>query len=112
MMGLSQWSPDVPVVKGTSGILAWTAAAAPMEHSCIRCSRCVDHCPMRLVPTQLMKYVKYEFLSDAEDWGILDCVECGSCQYICPAAIPLVHWIRLGKNQVMELKRKKSASNA
>ena len=112
MMGLSQWSPDVPVIKGTSGILAWTAPAPPMELSCIRCSRCVDHCPMRLVPTQLMKYVKYEFLSDAENWGILDCVECGSCQYICPAAIPLVHWIRLGKNQVMGLKRKKSANNA
>jgi electron transport complex protein RnfC len=112
MMGLSQWSAEVPVIKGTSGILAWTAAPPPMEHSCIRCSRCVDHCPMGLVPTQLMKYVKYEFLSDAEDWGILDCVECGSCQYICPAAIPLVHWIRLGKNQVMELRQRKSARDA
>jgi electron transport complex protein RnfC len=112
MMGLTQWSPEVPVVKGTSGILAWTAPVPPMEHSCIRCSRCVDHCPMRLVPTQLMKYVKYEFLSDAEAWGILDCVECGSCQYICPAAIPLVHWIRLGKNQVMEIKRKHRSSDA
>jgi electron transport complex protein RnfC len=112
MMGLSQWSAEVPVVKGTSGILAWSAATVPMEYSCIRCSRCVDHCPMRLIPTQLMKYVKYEHLSDAENWGILDCVECGSCQYICPAAIPLVHWIRLGKNQVMELRRKTSASDA
>jgi electron transport complex protein RnfC len=112
MMGLAQWSPEVPVVKGTSGILAWTAAAPPMEHSCIRCSRCVDHCPMGLVPTQLMKTVRYEFLSDAEDWGILDCVECGSCQYICPASIPLVHWIRLGKNQVVELKRKQRFNDA
>lgn len=112
MMGLTQWSPEVPVVKGTSGILAWTAAVPPMEHNCIRCSRCVDHCPMQLVPTQLMKYVKFEVLSDAEAWGILDCVECGSCQYICPAAIPLVHWIRLGKNQVMELKRKHHSSDA
>ncbi|MGD8539063.1 MAG: electron transport complex subunit RsxC [Candidatus Aminicenantes bacterium] len=112
MMGLSQWTAEVPVVKGTSGILAWTAAAPPMEHSCIRCSRCVDHCPMGLVPTQLVKYVKYGYLFEAEDWGILDCVECGSCQYICPAAIPLVHWMRLGKSQVMELKRKISTDNA
>lgn len=112
MMGLSQWSADVPVIKGTSGILAWTAAVPPMEHSCIRCSRCVGHCPMGLVPTQLMKYIKYDHLSAAEDWGVLDCVECGSCQYVCPAAIPLVHWIRLGKNQVMELRRKKSEGNA
>lgn len=112
MMGLSQWTADVPVLKGTSGILAWATDTPPMEHNCIRCSRCVDHCPMRLVPTQLMKYVQYEFLSDAEDWGILDCVECGSCQYICPAAIPLVHWIRLGKNQIMESKRKQRADDA
>ncbi|MGD9344247.1 MAG: electron transport complex subunit RsxC [Candidatus Aminicenantes bacterium] len=112
MMGLTQWSTEVPVVKGTSGILAWTAAEFPSEHSCIRCSRCVEHCPMQLVPTQLMKYVKYGFLSDAEKWGILDCVECGSCQYICPAAIPLVHWIRLGKNRVMELKREIKSSDA
>ena len=112
MMGLSQWTAEVPVVKGTSGILAWTAAVPPMEHSCIRCSRCVDHCPMGLVPTQLVKYVKYGYLFEAEDWGILDCVECGSCQYICPAAIPLVHWMRLGKSQVMELKRKISTDNA
>ena len=67
---------------------------------------------MRLVPTQLMKYVKYEILSEAEKWGILDCVECGSCKYICPAAIPLVQWIRLGKNRVMELKRENRSSNA
>jgi len=112
MMGLSQWSPEVPVIKGTSGILAWPAATPPMEHNCIRCSRCVQHCPMRLIPTQLMKYVKYEFLSEAEDWGILDCVECGCCQYICPARIPLVHWIRLGKNQVTGLKRKKRVEDA
>ncbi len=111
MMGLSQWSLEVPVVKGTSGLLAWKTAVLPREHNCIRCSRCVDHCPMQLVPTQLMKYVKHEFLVNAENWGILDCVECGSCQYICPAAIPLVHWIRLGKNQLMELKRKNRDSD-
>lgn len=109
MMGLSQWTPEVPVIKGTSGILAWRTAAPSLEYSCIRCARCVSHCPMRLAPTQLMKYVKYGLLEEAEEWGILDCVECGCCQYICPAQIPLVHWIRLGKNQVIGLKRQKSA---
>ena len=109
MMGLSQWSLDVPIIKGTSGILAWSAPKPAEEFSCIRCSRCINHCPMGLAPTQLMKYVKYDQLSLAEAWGILDCVECGSCQYSCPAKIQLVHWIRLGKNQVMSLKRKKSA---
>lgn len=109
MMGLSQWSLDVPIIKGTSGILAWTEPKPATEFACIRCGRCIDHCPMGLVPTQLMKYVKYSQIPEAENWGVLDCVECGSCQYSCPAKIPLVHWIRQGKNQVMSLKRKKSA---
>jgi len=109
MMGLSQWTPEIPVVKGTSGILAWPTAEVPFEHGCIRCSRCVEHCPMRLVPTQLMKYVRFSRLQEAEDWGILDCVECGCCQYICPSNIPLVHWIRLGKSKVISLKTAKKA---
>ncbi len=109
MMGLAQWALDTPVIKGTSGILAWSVPKPAAEFSCIRCARCIDHCPMGLVPTQLMKYVKYAQLPEAEKWGVLDCVECGSCQYVCPAKIPLVHWIRLGKNQIMSAKRKKSA---
>lgn len=109
MMGLSQWSLDVPIIKGTSGILAWTEPKPAAEFVCIRCGRCLDHCPMGLVPTQLMKYVKYSQIQEAENWGALDCVECGSCQYSCPAKIPLVHWIRQGKNQVVSLKQKKSA---
>jgi len=109
MMGIAQWSLDVPVIKGTSGILAWESSAPATEYTCIRCSRCIEHCPMGLAPTQLMKYVKYEVYSDAENWGALDCVECGCCQYICPSKIPLVHWIRLGKNKITALKRKKSA---
>lgn len=109
MMGLSQWALDVPVIKGTSAILAWASPKPITEFSCIRCGRCIKHCPMGLAPMQLMKYVKYEQLSDAENWGALDCVECGSCQYSCPAKIPLVHWIRLGKSQIMSQKRKKSA---
>jgi len=109
MMGISQWSLDVPMIKGTSGLLAWDSPPPALEYTCISCSRCVGHCPMRLVPTQLMKFVKYENFSLAETWGILDCVECGCCQYVCPSRIPLVHWIRLGKNKVAELKRKKSA---
>ncbi len=108
MMGLSQWTMDAPVIKGTSGILAWASPKPITEFDCIRCSRCITHCPMGLVPTQLMKYVKYDQLSAAENWGALDCVECGSCQYSCPAKIPLVHWIRLGKNQIMSQRRKKS----
>ncbi len=109
MMGLAQWTTEVPVIKGTSGILIWAEAGPAREYSCIGCARCVSHCPMGLVPTRLMKYVKYDALAEAESIGILDCVECGSCQYSCPARIPLVHWIRLGKNKIISEKRKKSA---
>lgn len=109
MMGLVQWTPDVPVIKGTSGILAWKASAEPYEYTCIRCGRCVSHCPMGLVPTHLAQLAKYGKLSEAENWGIMDCVECGCCQYVCPSKIPLVQWIRLGKTNVSREKRKKSA---
>ena len=109
MMGIVQWSLDVPVVKGTSGILAWAAPRRGLEYSCIRCGRCVENCPMTLVPTQLARYVKFDDLTTAEKWGVLDCVECGCCQYICPSKIPLVHWMRVGKNRIITLKQKKSA---
>ena len=95
--------------RGHPGILAWSESKPARERACISCARCVAHCPMGLVPTQMMKYIKYDFLNEAEAWGALDCVECGSCQYSCPAKIPLVHWIRLGKNQIIASKRKKSA---
>ncbi|MBS3818313.1 electron transport complex subunit RsxC [bacterium] len=109
MMGISQWTLDVPVIKGTSGILAWKLDSPPEETACIRCGRCISHCPMRLAPTQIKKYVEFEHLSEAEEWGVLDCVECGCCQYICPSKIPLVHWMRLGKAKVSNLKRKKKS---
>lgn len=109
MMGLAQWTTEVPVIKGTSGILSWPAPSSTFEHNCIQCARCVEHCPMNLVPTRLMKYAKHNHLKEAEAWGAQDCVECGCCQYECPAKIPLVHWIRLGKNNIMIEKRKENA---
>jgi electron transport complex protein RnfC len=109
MMGLAQWSLDVPVIKGTSGILAWAVIEPAPEYPCIRCGRCIEHCPMVLTPTQLAKYIRFNKLEEAEKWGILDCVECGSCQYICPSNILLVHWIRLGKNKILSLRQKKSS---
>lgn len=109
MMGVAQWSLETPIIKGTSGLLAWKVPLSYFEYSCIRCGRCVEHCPMGLVPSQLMKFVKFDNLTEAENWGILDCVECGSCQYFCPAKILLVHWIRLGKNKIISLRQKKKA---
>lgn len=110
MMGLAQSLLDVPIIKGASGLIALKEACLEEELPCIRCARCVDHCPMRLVPTQIVKFIQFEKWAEAEAWGALDCVECGCCQYICPSKIRLVHWIRLGKNYLIKLKRKKSSS--
>ncbi|MFP4081312.1 MAG: electron transport complex subunit RsxC [Candidatus Aminicenantes bacterium] len=109
LMGIAQWSLGVPVIKGSSGLLAWTAPPLSPEYTCIRCGRCIHVCPMNLVPTQLMKYAQFDHLQEAEMWGALDCVECGCCQYICPSKIPLVHWIRWGKNKIAALKREKKS---
>ncbi len=109
MMGVAQWSLDVPIIKGTSGLVALQLGPEEKELACIRCGRCVQHCPMRLVPTQIVKLIQAEKWTAAEDWGALDCVECGCCQFICPSRIRLVHWIRLGKTTIAKLKRKKSA---
>jgi len=106
MMGLAQWTLNVPVIKGTSGILAWAAPGSRQEFNCIRCGRCVEHCPMGLVPTRIMKHVRVDQIKEAEAWGALDCVECGCCQYSCPANIPLVHWIRTGKNMIAEARKR------
>jgi len=104
MMGIAQRTLDVPVVKGTSGILALAEDIPPEEGTCIRCARCVDHCPMGLMPTLFVKLAKGERWDLLRDAHIMDCIECGSCAYVCPARIPIVHYIKLGKLKVRSLK--------
>ncbi|RKY60829.1 MAG: electron transporter RnfC, partial [Candidatus Latescibacterota bacterium] len=103
MMGIAQRSLEVPVVKGTSGVLALRALPYE-EENCIRCARCVDHCPMELMPTLFVKFAKGERWDLLERAHIMDCIECGSCAYVCPARIPIVHYIKLGKLKVRSLK--------
>ena len=99
MMGISQWSGDVPVIKGTSGILVLDEKMAKLdlERPCIACARCVDVCPMKLVPSQITTFVEYQKIDDAYHMGVLDCIECGTCSFICPAKRNLIHYIKLGK---------------
>lgn len=97
MMGKSVRQLDVPVVKGTSGILVFSAdqVDAQPEGPCIRCGRCVDACAMGLMPTELAIAAQQknpDGLADA-----MDCIECGSCSYVCPTGRQLVQWIRVGK---------------
>ncbi len=102
MMGINQYTLDIPVIKGTSGILVLTKreAAFREEKVCIKCARCIDHCPMSLLPTSLVRLVKGGRWDSLEEQNINECIECGCCAYVCPSKIPLVHFIKLGKIQV------------
>jgi electron transport complex protein RnfC len=107
MMGKALNSLDVPVVKGTSGILIMReneAGRKPVLH-CIRCSKCVTVCPMGLEPYLIEKVVMFEDYERTEKERVMDCIECGSCQYTCPANRPLLDYLRLGKNKVGQIMR-------
>ncbi len=97
MMGKTIRCMDVPVVKGTSGILVFSRDEMPLreEGPCIRCGRCVDTCPMGLLPTALADAARFRQPERLTD--VMDCMECGSCAYVCPTNRRLVHWIRIGK---------------
>jgi electron transport complex protein RnfC len=100
MMGIAQCSENVPAIKGTSGILICQKARIEKEGPCVRCATCVDACPMGLMPTEIYKYVSNKKFDAAKDYGVLDCIECGCCAYVCPAQIPLVHYLKFGKHEV------------
>lgn len=108
MMGLSQSSLEVPVMKGTSGVLVLQKSEVKAVESmpCIRCARCVDACPIRLLPTHIAKLAERGRWADAERYHALDCIECGCCAYVCPAHIPLTQLIRLAKNYILASKKK------
>lgn len=103
MMGFAQWSLDVPVVKGTSGILVLTKneCTSSDEYSpCIRCGSCLDICPMGLNPSMLSILSEKGRYEETKDYNIFDCFECGSCAYVCPSNRPMVQFMRLAKSQV------------
>jgi electron transport complex protein RnfC len=102
MMGKALTSLEVPVLKGTSGILLMLKEESVREKisNCIRCAKCISVCPMGLEPYLLEKLTLIENYEQAESQRILDCMECGSCHYTCPAGRPLLDYIRLGKSKV------------
>jgi len=103
MMGIAQYDLSVPVIKATSGIVCTTNYKQVEPLACIGCGSCVQSCPMFLMPTRLARLSYIRHWSDADTMGIMNCIECGSCAYVCPSSIPLVQWIRVGKQKVYEI---------
>ena len=102
MTGFAQTDMNVPVVKGSSGLLLFSEEmVAKTEHMpCVRCARCVDHCPMFLYPNSISTNAELGRYDEAAEWGAMDCFECGICVYVCPSNRPIVQLVRDTKTDV------------
>ncbi len=110
MMGKTLLSLDVPVVKGTSGILILSEneSARSEIQNCIRCARCISVCPMGLEPVLLAQICEIADWEKAENEMVMDCIECGSCHYTCPSCRPLLDHLRVGKAKVGQIIRNRA----
>lgn len=111
MMGAPQIHLDVPIMKGTSGIVALTdqEVLPRQEYPCIKCQRCVDACPVFLNPSRLGILARVKRYEEMLDYHIYDCVECGSCSFVCPSNIPLVQRFRVSKSMLREKQARERA---
>jgi electron transport complex protein RnfC len=102
MMGKALSSIDVPMTKGSSGLLIMPSLESQREkmRNCIRCAKCISVCPMGLQPFFLMNTTERNMWDEVETAHVMDCIECGSCSYTCPSSRPLLDYIRLGKGRV------------
>ena len=105
MMGFAQWDMKGSVTKGTSAVLFLSAdfVRPTLHHSaCIHCGRCVDHCPMHLMPYMLTDLARHRQTDLAMKYDIMSCVECGTCSYGCPAGVEIVQYIRAAKGAIRQ----------
>ncbi len=109
MMGWDIVSPDTPVDATTNCLIAASTELfppPPPEAPCIRCGLCVEVCPARLLPQELLFLIKTKQYEQAHKWQLDQCIECGACSYVCPSHIPLVAYYRFGKDQWREIQAK------
>jgi len=115
MMGIAQRHVDLPVTKGTSGVLVLTDPASAQPGPCIRCGRCVRACPYGLTPAAISRAIENLNFEAALEWFVLECKECGCCTYVCPAKRPIVHQVKFAKAEIAKQRRReqeKAASGA
>ncbi len=113
MMGHALPHLEIPIVKGSNGLLALNAAEVGQdtgEQPCIRCSRCVEACPLGLLPLEMAARVRNGDVEAANDFGLADCISCGSCSYTCPADIPLTHYFNYAKGELTRRRLDKAKS--
>ena len=103
MMGFVQNTLNVPIMKGSNGIIA-VDTDHTAEQNCIKCGRCVDVCPMELQPLYYSKFADEENWMGMKEMNVMDCLECRCCEYICSSKIPLVSKIKAGKAAVRGMK--------
>ncbi len=111
MMGSAQRFLDVPIMKGTSGVLFLTddKVVHREEYPCIRCQRCIDACPVFLNPSRLGSLAKARLYEEMVDYHIMDCMECAACSFVCPSNIPLVQRFRVAKGLLREQQKREAA---
>ena len=111
MMGAAQYDLSVPTIKGVNAITVLGASNKyDVEDSrCLRCGKCIDACPMKLMPVLMYKAIQSNDVQELKDNNIMDCIECGSCAYTCPASVPLVLGFRVAKQLIRNDAAKQAA---
>jgi electron transport complex protein RnfC len=109
MMGFAVTSLETTVMKGTSGLVVLREEDLPdlKEYNCIRCGRCINACPMGLIPVNMEQFSLNEMYESLLDWHVLNCIECGCCSYVSPSRRPLVGYFKTAKREVMKIIRQR-----